>query len=447
MRMAQQFSPFTGEQIGRLRMSGAAFVAACLIALAGSRAVACNTPVYRYAMYNWPPSPYQVFFLQRGAMSKDDEALHKKLGELAQEGAAAANVAMEVVDLEKQPPDRLPEPVRQALQKDKTLPKHLVIAPWDAEIFAGRLDAAALQALVDSPLRTQLGEMLDSGKLAVLVLVTGEDKAENERAEKVAGETVAQVAAGNLPSQPESQPGTEDPDAPKQRLELGLIKLSRTDPAEQWLLRSLMAIEPELNDAQWTKQPMLFAVYGRGRAMPAFVGKGITTENLAELVGFLSGACSCQVKDSNPGRDLLIRWDWEATSSRLAANEESPDQLQSGYAEFSVSGVAQSMTSEVKQPAEGGDRSPPGGTAAPKEQEKGSLGSPPAGKPNPAPSTKANDSGAVAVESRLPPPTAAVEGSAGKRLMWRLSLGLGAVAALVLLVGSLWIVKRPKGAA
>ena len=64
---------------------------------------------------------------------------------------------------------------------------------------------------------------------------------------------------------------------------------------------------------------MIFAVFGRGRALPPFVGKGITRDNLLECVYFLTGTCSCTVKDQNPGMDLLFASDWWSVAEKLAS--------------------------------------------------------------------------------------------------------------------------------
>jgi hypothetical protein len=45
------------------------------------------------------------------------------------------------------------------------------------------------------------------------------------------------------------------------------------------------------------------------------VGKGITGKNLHDAAEFLAGACSCEIKDQNPGFDLLLAADWEALLS------------------------------------------------------------------------------------------------------------------------------------
>jgi hypothetical protein len=89
--------------------------------------------------------------------------------------------------------------------------------------------------------------------------------------------------------------------------------LEKQDP---WLLKSLMAVEGDLHD--FINEPMLFVVYGRGRALPPFIGKGITASNLVDIAEFITGACSCTVKEQNPGVDLLMGYDWRSAAATLA---------------------------------------------------------------------------------------------------------------------------------
>jgi hypothetical protein len=91
------------------------------------------------------------------------------------------------------------------------------------------------------------------------------------------------------------------------KLAFSLLRVSRSDPAERWLVRMLLASEPDLAT---TKGPLVFPVFGRGRALYALAGDGITDANLTKAADFLTAACSCKVKAANPGTDLLIAADW-----------------------------------------------------------------------------------------------------------------------------------------
>ena len=94
--------------------------------------------------------------------------------------------------------------------------------------------------------------------------------------------------------------------------------MARDDAAERWLVESLLGMDSELQSEELRKQPLLFGIFGRGRALPPFVGKDIERENLLACVDFVTGACSCTVKDQNPGVDLLIAQDWFAVAEKLA---------------------------------------------------------------------------------------------------------------------------------
>ena len=393
-----------------------------LVLLSCSTAQACNTPVYRYAMYNWAPAPYYVFYFHHGEPAKEDEEVNRMITELGDAVPAAANVALEPVDLSQGQLDRLPEPVKQAWQPhaESGEPMHIVFTSWGAELAADRLDAAAVGAMVDSPARTRLGELLGEGCAAVMLFVPGTDAAENQQAEKVARELIARARAGSIPGVYQLEapdlsqwvPAAESPEGAAEDndttddttdastgLELGLVKVARSDAAEHWLVRSLMAIEPDLDEL--SEQPMIFFAYGRGRVMPPYVGKGITPDNLAEEVAFLAGACSCMVKEQNPGVDLLLHRDWEATAEAMAAHDPSFYGGQFAYQEFTA------------DEAGNVDPSAPPEAVASVTPETAAEVAPADADPQPEPAD-ATPSQAEAGQRQQTPPTAA-EGDAAKK--------------------------------
>ncbi|MFH1730902.1 MAG: hypothetical protein ABIF82_04525 [Planctomycetota bacterium] len=93
------------------------------------------------------------------------------------------------------------------------------------------------------------------------------------------------------------------------KISFSVIRVSRSDPAEEMLVRMLMRSEPDL-ETEHADKPMAFAVFGRGRVLHALVGDGITAENVTQDGQFLTDPCSCEVKDLNPGTDLLISAAW-----------------------------------------------------------------------------------------------------------------------------------------
>ena len=102
------------------------------------------------------------------------------------------------------------------------------------------------------------------------------------------------------------------------RIAFSVYRLSRTDPAEQALVTML------LNSDTGLEGPIAFPVFGRGRALWAMAGKGLNADMISEAGMFLTGACSCEAKELNPGVDLLFAADWEAGLTTPAPTEPVP---------------------------------------------------------------------------------------------------------------------------
>ena len=176
----------------------------------------------------------------------------------------------------------------------------------------------------------------------------------------------------NQPQQEQEDRESSPDDDNEPKLKLGVLKVARSDAAEKWLVRMLLSVESDLQEYvdKNPNEPLVFAIYGRGRAMPPFAGKGITTENLADCAVFLAGACSCMVKDQNPGKDLLIRWNWDKTAELMAADDPEFAGGPWDYQEFSVdepdeqSGAEESDSGETGSGETDGEEDEPDGTDA-----------------------------------------------------------------------------------
>ncbi|HYF00435.1 MAG TPA: hypothetical protein VEJ18_16065, partial [Planctomycetota bacterium] len=57
--------------------------------------------------------------------------------------------------------------------------------------------------------------------------------------------------------------------------------------------------------------PAVVPVFGRARALHVLTAEEIRSADLTELAEYICGACSCEVKELNPGVDLLVAADWE----------------------------------------------------------------------------------------------------------------------------------------
>ena len=59
-----------------------------------------------------------------------------------------------------------------------------------------------------------------------------------------------------------------------------------------------------------TDQPIAIPIFGRGRVLEGMIGQDITLEHTLGASSYLCSACSCQVKEENPGLDMLMAVKW-----------------------------------------------------------------------------------------------------------------------------------------
>jgi len=273
---------------------------------------ACSVPVFRYALEKWAADEYQAIVFHRGPLTAAQQALMQPLGEgLA--GQLPANVALQTVDLAQNPDPALLALWRQ-LGSD-TLPALILKYPQKSRLsdhlFAGPLTAAAVQQVLDSPARREIIRRIAQGQSVVWVLLETGDAARDEAAAKVAAQRLDYLTTVlKLPAIEAQDIASGLVSVPKDGLKLAfsVLRMNRKDAAESVFARMLLHSEPDLLDLQ---EPMLFPVFGRGRALYALAGKGINHETLDEAATFLTGKCSCEVKELNPGVDLLLTADWD----------------------------------------------------------------------------------------------------------------------------------------
>ncbi len=313
-----------------------------LVAGSAGLVLACDTPVYRYAMYRWEPAPYEVYYFHGKPLDDQASQVQKLVESASRSEEKPANLFFVTVSLTDDPElKKVPPDVKKIWQdqQDRPVPSYMVVTPHGRRLYQGTLDEQILKAMLSSPARTEISKQLAEGKAGVLIQLSGSDAATNDAAEKVTKELIADVGAGKIelylpPGMGEPAEGGED--QPNPGLQLGFAKIARSDPAEKWLIDSLLSMEDDLTNDEYAGQPMIFAVFGRGRALPPFVGKGITRENLLECVYFLTGACSCTVKDQNPGMDLLFAENWWTMAEKLASmfGAEEGNETQLGAAQL-----------------------------------------------------------------------------------------------------------------
>ncbi len=277
---------------------------------------ACNVPVFRYALDHWRPDAYLAVLVQHGDLSDEQQAALTGLTQAIEQ--RGLNISLQKLDLrsiepasdQNSDPASVPAEVANLREQKKTqlllyYPKHLGVR---SPVMMLDLDESRLAELVDSPVRRELMQRLASGQSLVWLFVASG----NESADATARMTL-ESELRTLTSKLELPKLTDDPEdaikgGPPLRIEFSILELAINDQRE-WALREvLLGSEPDLRALN---EPMAFPVFGCGRALWPLVGAGISAENVRESAVFATGACSCQVKEQNPGFDLLLSGKWE----------------------------------------------------------------------------------------------------------------------------------------
>jgi hypothetical protein len=308
-----------------LRLPACGLVLLALLAPRQSRG--CSIPVCRYALERWEASPYQALVFHRGPLPEASRVLLRKL----EQHVPRANVAVKAVDLDTLKEDGLRQ-VWQRQGRQAGLP-WLVLRPPEADdqaadTWAGLLTEANVAALLDSPARRRLVRRLEAGDCVVFLLLESGDKAADDGAASLVEKLVARLPQEIVLPEPQ-------PDGPQLlstlplRAAFSLLRLSRESAAERPFVRMLLHSGEDLAEV---RGPILLPIFGRGRSLGGLHDKDLNEDQVRRAALFLCGACSCQVKELNPGADLLLAADWgrlldSAVSSRPpgAANLEPPD--------------------------------------------------------------------------------------------------------------------------
>ncbi|MEI7905175.1 MAG: hypothetical protein WCI43_07160 [Candidatus Firestonebacteria bacterium] len=297
-----------------------------LVFIIAAAASACSVPVFRYALEKWEPSNYRLFIVFAGKPSvSDNELLVLLKDRIAGRKTARANIMFETVDLSGE----LDEETRASLTeaKGRKPPYILVLFPSveyegsalkteEKAAFICFFERQSLEMIFSSPVRDELAKDL-SGEVSVdwLFLESGDASADKEAFETLSSAIKKAEKSIVLP-EPSEADYAEVRKAPS-KVNFKIIRVKKNDPREVFLVSSLLGF----SGIKLETGPAVFAVYGKGRAFMCLQGELLNTRNIISAAGYLCGPCSCQIKEQNPGIDLLLSADWESMINRTVTAE------------------------------------------------------------------------------------------------------------------------------
>jgi hypothetical protein len=295
------------------------------VCLAGLTSYACNIPVFRYALERWRPDICEFVLFHHGPL---DEANRQQLSELqARMAQTQTNASLKLVDLAPASAVANQPAAAEAAKSRETyisqweqlsaatssldLPYLVVRLPHTRgplTAWHGPLSQALEVALVDSPARRELSRRLLSGDAIVWLLVRSPAAARNEPVRQLMLEQCQSLSTKIQLPEGIGLPGSELYSEVPLFLKFSLLEIDRDDPREQFLLRVFKSFQPAAFDEG---EPLLVPVFGRGRALEVIPADDCNPSLIGDLTAFLCGACSCQVKEQNPGFDLLLAANWD----------------------------------------------------------------------------------------------------------------------------------------
>ncbi|MEM8735515.1 MAG: hypothetical protein AAGG44_14875 [Planctomycetota bacterium] len=303
--------------------------------------IACQVPVFRYALERWQADRYQVVVLHDGALNEDQENGMKKL-QLASKGGgqdeSPAHAPINVRSINVSDPSENVDPRLLNWWKTNTPSTPQILAFYPAAnsvgrqgpAYVGELSQENASRMLDSPVRREVFRRLEKGDSAVWVFVPCGREETDDEAMKILEKQLAEDAkwlelpsAEDLEVKPELLAQCKIP----LQISFSIVELDRSSEEEAFLLQTLLNSEDDLVSFD---QPLAFPVFGQGRVLYCLVGKGIAPDTIRTASSFMAGPCSCQVKNQNPGFDLLLAGDWKSALGDVLISE--PIETPSGEA-------------------------------------------------------------------------------------------------------------------
>jgi hypothetical protein len=263
----------------------------------------------------WAADYYEAIYIHHGPLTGEEEKLLDELRQEESQDEALLNLRVLDLDITS----TTDEKVKTLLMSEKVpdnLPVLVMWYPWQKgrtpPVWQGKLTPSTVKAFLKSPVRQKLAERLMEGQTAVWIFIKSGNVANDKAAYDLLKKEL-DTAVSELKEEAESIPAEYA--TPEINYEFSILPVSRSDPNESMLLSLLLGSEPDLDE--YADKPVIFPVFGRGRALYALIGEGINTDNIRETIAFIVGPCGCEIKMMNPGVDLLMAANWDQAAMQF----------------------------------------------------------------------------------------------------------------------------------
>jgi|GEM_PF-1187453 len=316
----------------------------CISGIAVQTVDACNIPVFRYALENWQPDNYITVILHNGNLTAEQQSLLEQIKAKSLPQQEVTNVNFYEIDQRTVDETNLPPGVATYIKRwadyaSPTAPTMVVLypeqLPTTLPAWSGPFSRENADRILDSPIRQEIARRVLEGESAVWVLIESGNKEVDDAAFARLGDLLKD-APNHVAIPDQDLIETDDEYNPSNKIELRVefsaLRISRDALDEAPFISMLLGSEEDL---QTFNEPIAIPIFARGRTYFALVGRGINETNVHENCQFLCGACSCQVKQDNPGIDLPIAMNWNDHITESAMDDVALPEL-TGIGGFEV---------------------------------------------------------------------------------------------------------------
>jgi hypothetical protein len=289
-----------------------------LLILSATLATACQVPVFRYALERWESDSYRLFVVTPKAL---DAAQTKLLTDFTKQ-SQHANLQLNILNTSKLTDAqlwKLPS-IDTSVTSSQLALYPPTSHPNKSPIVTLPLTRENLNITLQSPIRKKIVKHIISGSSCVwLVLYQGDlKKAQsiqaklNTHLQKV--EKTIHIPDGIIGTEERHKitDSTDLEDVLRSSIPLKIaftsLLIDRNDPAEKTFIATLLANSPPA--ITQNGETLIIPIFGRGRQLPPMPASRLAYSSILNGCQYLCGACSCQVKEQNPGFDLLINENW-----------------------------------------------------------------------------------------------------------------------------------------
>ncbi len=297
---------------------------------------ACETPVFRYALERWTPSPYQIYVVHKKTLSDKQKNAVALLQQFGRESRAFNT---NIIDRSKS------KTVVDGLKPLKFDVEIQVMYPLDAKesvtFWQVPLTTANVKQIVDSPARQKIVEKITSGSPSAWLFVAGNsDSASQLKLLKKL--LIDEQNRNSVPQLLDSLGNAKHEFYP-------IIEISHNDPKEQFFIAMLQSVD-NVSFKPDSSNAILF--YGQGRALTPINQNNFTPAVIKDQCSFILGNCSCIVKGQNPGVDMLFKADWSKNLGETWIEDEEQPAVTSSLGFLEVIELPPITDDVVEEPEE-----------------------------------------------------------------------------------------------